>query len=46
MQRKLQHRSTVQLALPGKAFEPIKEVGFTAERNHMKSGHTGSMPAL
>lgn len=34
------------MALPGKVFEPFKEVVLTAEGNHVKSGHTCSMPAL
>jgi hypothetical protein len=46
VQRQFEHGGAVQLALPGKVFEPFKEVGSAAEGNHVKSGHTCSMPAL
>ena len=46
MQGELEDRCAVQLALSGKVFEPFKEAGLATECNHVKSGHTGSMPAL
>ena len=34
------------MALPGKVFEPFKKLVLAAEGNHVKGGHTASMPAL
>ena len=34
------------MALPGKVFEPFKKIVSAAEGNHVKGGHTCSMPAL
>ena len=46
VQRQFEHGGAVQMALPGKVFEPFKEVVLTAEGNHVQSGHTCGMPAL
>lgn len=46
MQSELEHRGAVQMALPGKVFEPFKKIVSAAEGNHVKGGHTCSMPAL
>jgi hypothetical protein len=46
MQRQFEHGGAVQLPLPGKVFEPFEQVVLAAKGNHVKSGHTGSMPAL
>ena len=45
VQRQFEHGGAIQMALPGKVFEPFKKLVLAAEGNHVKGGHTCSMPA-